>query len=66
MEIRERIARAICRAWFYCDLDKPDGLEHWKKNKAKCMAEAEATLKLIGEDPEIMAMLRSASGQDGE
>ncbi len=45
MDLTERVARAICRAWFYCDLDKPDGIEHWKKNQAKCMAEARAAMR---------------------
>lgn len=61
MDIVERVAKAICRAWFYCDLDKPDGQEHWRKNKNRCMAEARAALVAMREPTD--AMLERALGE---
>ena len=46
-ELVEAMARAICRAYFYCDLDKPDGHAHWLSNSNKCRKEAAAALAAI-------------------
>lgn len=46
-DLVERIARAICRAWFYCDLDSPDGRAEWDREQNKCRKQARACLSEI-------------------
>lgn len=43
-QVVETVARAICRAYFYCDLDKPDGIAHWQREQARCRLEARAAI----------------------
>ncbi len=45
----EAVARAICRAYFYCDLDKPDGQERWRDQREQRMAEARAAIQALDE-----------------
>lgn len=46
-KMRVQVARSICRAWFYCDLDTPDGIAHWRANEARCLAEADAAIAAL-------------------
>lgn len=43
-ELEEKVARAICRAWYYCALDTPDGAARWGREREQRMAEARAAI----------------------
>jgi hypothetical protein len=47
--VLEGAARAACRAFYYCDLDKPDGLEHWQHTQERYRTETRAALKAARE-----------------
>ncbi len=48
-DIVERVARAICRAYFPSDLNTPDGMAHWKSNQDRCRKEARAAIAAMRE-----------------
>lgn len=66
-EVVEDAARAICRAYFYCDLNTPDGNERWERLKDQNRKEAVAALTAI--QPHVTALLaaqRDAHAMSGD